>query len=561
MVVKVSYGNRTGSMEWERFLLTPQSRYCLRPGDYQERRAGTLKEAVTISSEYTVQYDKNTKAQVEQMPEPSVKYWYEKASVSEQIPKWLDVPFLGWNENQTAKEGQYQPGENLPAEKNQDLTLYAIWEDRVSIRYLGNHAEEGLEKSEIVSYEECLKNGYRIQKNKGYTDYKRSRHTFAGWDQRADVGAKEAAFQENRENRISYEELRKLAAYQRQDGQPSKEMAKVKLYAIWDRAPDITAPDKEYFEGETVTGEELLTEVHSTDQEDGNLTEQVRIVRIEYASGRVTEHGKADGETKVWKEGMPKEELLDTWFLQLDKKDSPVMHQVVYQVKDSIGNITEVPCKVKIKYNEFPVIEAQDRYFTLQEAQSGKITEGVLKDQAISEGKVKAEDVEEGNLSAKLKLLDFHPEEFQKFTDSGYIMLNWYVQDSMGPDQKGKETVMPFLVYVVKDGEIPKAPKRQTVRFINEKYYRLNEAADSDSMTEEEKEQHSKNGGLHVDSKWYQEEEYQTVIENAWRKDSGKSYRFTQEDARRAEAFVDAHGIGNSQDENALMRFANEFLK
>ena len=561
MVVKVSYGNRTGSMEWERFLLTPQSRYCLRPGDYQERRAGTLKEAVTISSEYTVQYDKNTKAQVEQMPEPSVKYWYEKASVSEQIPKWLDVPFLGWNENQTAKEGQYQPGENLLAEKNQDLTLYAIWEDRVSIRYLGNHAEEGQEKSEIVSYEECLKNGYQIQKNKGYTDYKRSRHTFAGWDQRADVGAKEAAFQENRENRISYEELRKLAAYQRQDGQPSKEMAKVKLYAIWDRAPDITAPDKEYFEGETVTGEELLTEVHSTDQEDGNLTEQVRIVRIEYASGRVTEHGKADGETKVWKEGMPKEELLDTWFLQLDKKDSPVMHQVVYQVKDSIGNITEVPCKVKIKYNEFPVIEAQDRYFTLQEAQSGKITEGVLKDQAISEGKVKAEDVEEGNLSAKLKLLDFHPEEFQKFTDSGYIMLNWYVQDSMGPDQKGKETVMPFLVYVVKDGEIPKAPKRQTVRFINEKYYRLNEAADSDSMTEEEKEQHSKNGGLHVDSKWYQEEEYQTVIENAWRKDSGKSYRFTQEDARRAEAFVDAHGIGNSQDENALMRFANEFLK
>ena len=108
MVVKVNYGNRTGSMEWERFLLTPQSRYCLRPGDYQERRAGTLKEAVTISSEYTVQYDKNTKAQVEQMPEPSVKYWYEKAAVSEQIPKWLDVPFLGWNENQTAKEGQYQ---------------------------------------------------------------------------------------------------------------------------------------------------------------------------------------------------------------------------------------------------------------------------------------------------------------------------------------------------------------------------------------------------------------------------------------------------------------------
>ena len=39
----------------------------------------------------------------------------------------------------------------------------------------------------------------------------------------------------------------------------------------------------------------------------------------------------------------------------------------------------------------------------------------------------------------KLKLLDFHPEEFQKFTDSGYIVLNWHVQDSMGPDGKGKK--------------------------------------------------------------------------------------------------------------------------
>ena len=455
MVVKVSYGNRTGSMEWERFLLTPQSRYCLRPGDYQDRRAGTLKEAVTISSEYAVQYDKNTKAQVEQMPEPSVKYWYEKAAVSEQIPKWLDVPFLGWNENQTAKEGQYQPGENLSAEKNQDLTLYAIW----------------------------------------------------------------------------------------------------------DLAPEISAPDKEFFEGETVKKENLLKDVQSMDREDGELTAQIKIVQIEYAPGRLTEDGKADKEVKTWKDGMSSEELLDTWFLQLDKKDSPVTHKVVYQVTDSIGNITEESCSVKINYNEFPAIETQDRYFTLQEAQQGAITEEVLKTQAISEGKVKANDTEEGDLSEKLKLLDFHPEEFQKFTDSGYIVLNWHVQDSMGPDGKGKETVRPFTVYVVKDGEIPKAPHKQNVRFISEKYYRINENVDADALTEDEKEAYSKNGGLHVDSKWYQEQEYQDVIEKTWKKNGGKVYRFTYEDARRAEEFVDTHGIGNSRDENALAMFANEFLK
>ena len=339
---------------------------------------------------------------------------------------------------------------------------------------------EGQEKSEIVSYEDCLQNGYRIQKNKGYTDYKRSRHTFAGWDQRADVGAKEAAFQENRENRISYEELRKIAASQRTETGESREMAKVALYAIWDRAPEISAPDKEYFEGETVKKEDLLKDVQSTDREDGELTTQIKIVQIEYAPGRLTEDGKADKEVKTWKDGMSSEELLDTWFLQLDKKDSPVTHKVVYQVTDSIGNITEESCSVKIKYNEFPVIEAQDRYFTLQEAQQGAITKEVLKTQAISEGKVKANDTEEGDLSEKLKLLDFHPEEFQKFTDSGYIVLNWHVQDSMGPDGKGKETVRPFTVYVVKDGEIPKAPHKQNVRFISEKYYRINENVDAD---------------------------------------------------------------------------------
>ena len=85
------------------------------------------------------------------------------------------------------------------------------------------------------------------------------------------------------------------------------------------------------------------------------------------------------------------------------KKVSPVTHKVVYQVTDSIGNITEESCSVKIKYNEFPVIEAQDRYFTLQEAQQGAITEEVLKTQAISEGKVKANDTEEGDLSEKIE--------------------------------------------------------------------------------------------------------------------------------------------------------------
>ena len=42
------------------------------------------------------------------------------------------------------------------------------------------------------------------------------------------------------------------------------------------------------------------------------------------------------------------------------------------------GNETAREWPVKGKYNEFPVIEAEDRYFTLEEAKEGRITEEAL---------------------------------------------------------------------------------------------------------------------------------------------------------------------------------------
>ena len=61
---------------------------------------------------------------------------------------------------------------------------------------------------------------------------------------------------------------------------------------------------------------------------------------------------------------MSSEELLDTWFLQLDKKDSPVTHKVVYQVTDShLEILQKSPAALRLNIIEFPVIEAQDRLF------------------------------------------------------------------------------------------------------------------------------------------------------------------------------------------------------
>ena len=131
-------------------------------------------------------------------------------------------------------------------------------------------------------------------------------------------------------------------------------MAKVALYAIWDRAPEISAPDKEYFEGETVKREDLLKDVQSTDREDGELTAQIKIVQIEYAPGRLTEDGKADKEVKTWKDGMSSEELLDTWFLQAGlKKVSPVTHKSYIRLRTALEILQKSPAVLRLNIMNF----------------------------------------------------------------------------------------------------------------------------------------------------------------------------------------------------------------
>ena len=256
-------------------------------------------------------------------------------------------------------------------------------------------------------------------------------------------------------------------------------------------------------------------------------------------------------------------DLLDTWFMELPKELSPVKHVVTYEVTANSGLTTKATQDVYVKYNEFPTIYAEDRYFTLEEAQAGKITDKVLREDAIGEGKISADDTEEGDFSNtdKITLLDFDPEEFKAFTDSGYRRLTLHVQDTYGPNGKGKETIRQFVVYIIKDGEVPDVEKAKKVRFINEKYYDKNKSINPDNLTAEEKEIQNANGGLCVESKWYRDPEYRTLVENTFVKTSGKIYRYTYEDVEQICAYIDAHGIGNSQDDNALNEFIHLFME
>ncbi len=339
------------------------------------------------------------------------------------------------------------------------------------------------------------------------------------------------------------------------------------LHAQWKAiptAPTITIGDqtKTFYEGTTVTKENLLKNVSANDKIEGDITNKLEVVKIEYAAGRLVGNKHQSAYVEEWPDGMQENDTLDTWFMELDKNLSPIEHKVTFKVTNNSGLSSTAVQSVFVKYNEFPEIKATDRYFTLEEAQSGVITDKLLREDAIKDGKLSATDVEEGDFSttSKITLVDFDAEEFKNFTDSGYRKLTFHVQDTYGPNGKGKETLCQITVYVMKDGEIVEPEKGKAIRFIDEKYYNLNKDCDPDTMTEAEKEKANKNGGLNVESKWYRDPEYRALLQSTFGKTSGTRYHYTLEDLNAMRSFVDIHGPGNAQEIDALSKFADQFM-
>lgn len=573
-VVRVDYG-ANGSAVYQKFALEPYSDCVLRPGDYEEASANTLKTDVVISMPYTITYDGNgiSLGSVSNVPTATTKYWYEAASLSSTKPSIGTTEFKGWSEDKTAEEATYQPGAKIS--ENRNMTLYAVWESKIKVMYVGNNADSGTTKSEYVTKQECEENGgYTIKKNKGYTEFTRKSYAFAGWadDRSISSSSADADFPENKTNKISFEMLKQMSGSTPQAskarsaaGRAASEPTAI-FYDVWDAAPAIKADGvQEFYEGTEVTKEMLLKNVKAIDLKDGDITKNLRITSIEYSAGKLV-NGVKQSKTKVtWNDTMPNDYKLDTWFLQLDKNDSPVIHKITYAVTDSAGNETKLDWTLKVVYNEFPVITAEDRYFTLEEARNGIITEDLFKKDALESGKLKVTDKEEdqlypGTITQKIELVNFHPEEFKEFKESGYVVLTYRVQDSMGPGGKGKETFCQFTVHIVKDGEVVEPDAAKYVRFIDEKNYERNLGVDSKSLSDTEREKLNQNGGLNVDSKWYQDSDYQTVISNMWKNGiPEETWIFSNEDVQKVKEFIDTHGIGNSQEGNALTQFVEKF--
>lgn len=495
----------------------------------------------------------------------------------------------------------YAKAKNIKIDDNVDKgKLYQVWLNKtdlpIRVNYIGRYADSGSVKTEIV---EPGTEKYTVQKNSGYTGYSRKAYTFQGW---ATIPSyKKPVYSEKTTNVITYDDLRDIYLEQQEAGitgdmfktqstESSRSVAGIALAAMqnalsglifpvqvqaaendqvwdvymldtWDKVPTIKWTENTFWEGTDVYKADLLKNIQIRDEEDGTIDVSKLVINsITYSAGKLENGTKAASYTVNYPKGMQDSDKLDTWFMQLDKNDSPVTHVLHCSVTDSAGNVAKADITVKVKYNEFPTITAQDRYFTLEEAQGRQITKDALLKNAITDGKLSANDTEEGNLNSKLDMVDFKASDFTSFTDSGYVTVTFHVQDSMGPGGKGKETYRQIKVYVVKDGVIEEPEKAQNIRFINKKYYDLNKGVNPDTLSEEEKEARNGNGGLNVESKWYHDPEYQAVIEAAFGKTQGTDYEFTKEDIDKIKAYVDANGIGTTRSDAALDNFYSQFV-
>lgn len=349
-------------------------------------------------------------------------------------------------------------------------------------------------------------------------------------------------------------------------GSSYKENNHLTLYAVWNTAPVID-PGKplEYWEGEKVTKQMLKNGVTASDREDHVLGKDlnVRIVQIKYADGRIKDGVRQPEETVKWKTDMPDAELLDTWQMEMDKKDSPVIHKITYEVTDSQGLTARAEKEIKVKYNEFPEIICEDRYFTLKEAQEGQITEKSLLKDALEQGILDVSDDNNDNLDPehpireKLHLAGFHEDEFIRFKDSGYVKLSYTAEDSLG-----KQSVKSFFVYVCKDGEKRSEGPVKYVRFINRKNFKKNQGKNTEEMDEEEIALSRSNGGLRADSYWYHNEEYKNILASTLNEPKAKeTYLYDGKEVKEIKKYVEENGIGNTEREDALIDFAEDFMK
>ena len=237
---------------------------------------------------------------------------------------------------------------------------------------------------------------------------------------------------------------------------------------------------------------------------------------------------------------------------------------IEFSNQDIVSNLSTVDGDVVILYaiwDDCPEITAKDRYFTLQEAQNGIITEEKLLETAS------ADDDIDTDINDKIYVKYYSENEWKQFTTKGSSLIKYEVIDSSGNVSNCTATV-----YIV-DTTAQEVDDKRYIRFVNERYY-------NKSFEE---------GGLEDNSIW-KLPEYAEVLEDAMQNRIslteeqktiqilGNTYtvtkpgsisrnhvyqiwEFAPQDIKDIKEFVNVHGLGKYKEENALTLFHQDFVR
>lgn len=188
---------------------------------------------------------------------------------------------------------------------------------------------------------------------------------------------------------------------------------------------------------------------------------------------------------------------------------------------------------------KFVIERYPDRYFTLDEAKSGKVTEEellstvVAKDREMNKLEYKtSDDVKRTHDDTGVTLVNYDSHDFTDLTDDATVSVRYKVKD-----KSGTTSYLNIKVHVTRNGAMAKE-KESRYRSISSQYL--------DTLPSE--------------SHWSSDELYKSSLDKAL-KGNQKSYSLTLHgsDIKRVQDYVKANGFGNSSVSDALSSLMSMF--
>jgi len=201
-------------------------------------------------------------------------------------------------------------------------------------------------------------------------------------------------------------------------------------------------------------------------------------------------------------------------------------------------------------WDDCPWIQAQDLYYTLEQAQSGFITEEEILSHATATDREDGSPILPGTNPAPSD-----PEVFTSFTIPDYqageftsLQHDFATSENLTVvDHVGNTYVKQIMVHVT-DTTPVKVKLEGKTRFISEKYFNLDH----------------EHGGLEENSIWMTDADYHSALQKAFdnlKNDTPEDeFLIPHETILEMKQYVQEHGIGNSKEPGALTEFYNRFM-